>query len=153
LLNKNFEGTYVSFQRPFNNICSLFKHNNINLNKVLVVDAASALCGEMQEYNNRCVSLSDNLEIEEIVKVIYLSLLRLESENKFVFVDSLSTLALHENLSDSLKFPKSLINKIRQNHLENVVFIFNVADDIFSKRYAENILSYADQCIHLGLYT
>ena len=71
--------------------------NDINLNKVLVVDAASTLCDEIQEYNNRCVGLTNNAGVDEIVKIVYLSLLRLESENKFVFIDSLSTFSLHKN--------------------------------------------------------
>jgi len=153
LLNKKYKGTYISFQRPFKNIRSLFEQNDIDMNDVLIVDAASALCGEMQEDNPRCVSVSINAKIEEIAKATYQSLLKLDCENKFVYVDSLSTLALHEPLSDSLRFPRSLIDTIRQNHVENVVFIFNIAIDISSKRYAENILTYADSHIHLGRCT
>ena len=94
LLNEGFQGVYVSFQRPFNNVADNFIRQGIDLNKILIIDGATAFVSEEQKENPRCVNISLDMEIDELVNVIHKSLQKLEGSKKFVFVDSLSTIAL-----------------------------------------------------------
>ena len=97
--------------------------------------------------------LNMRTEFEEMIKIICLTLERLTQEKRFVFVDSISTYALHENLDKISRFPESLINAIRNRKIDDVNLIFNIANDIAKKRYVENINLYANEHIHLGLCT
>ncbi|UCB59139.1 MAG: hypothetical protein JSV67_02230 [Thermoplasmatales archaeon] len=153
MIDNGFEGVYLSFQRPFKNIFSLFEREGINLDKIYVVDFATAFCKSDQELNPRCVNINSGFEFEEMIKIICLTLERLTQEKRFVFVDSISTYALHENLDDISRFPESLINAIKNRKIDDVTLIFNIANDIAKKRYVENINLYANEHIHLGLCT
>ena len=89
MIDNGFEGVYLSFQRPFKNICSHFEREGINLDKIYVIDFATAFCKSDQELNPRCVNVSSEIELEEMIKIICLTLERLTQEKRFVFVDSI----------------------------------------------------------------
>ena len=81
----------------------------------------------------------------------YFFCIYLKGDKKFVFVDSLSTLALHISFSERLKFSEIMINSVRRNKSDNVTFIFNVAEDLDKKRYIQNINVFTDEHIYLNL--
>ena len=155
MLNHNYEGVYLSFQRPYNNLIQEFEQKNIDINKLWIIDYASRINYELIENENkiRCIEIPQKSDIEYIVKSVNKCIPKLFGEKKFVFIDSLSTFTLHESSSKSLMFPELLINTIRANNFENITFIFNIAEDLSRKKYMKNLNNYADEHIHLGLCT
>jgi len=151
MLNHNYEGVYLSFQRPYNNLIQKFGQKNIDINKLWINDYISGINYEIFENKFRCIQIPQNSDIEYIVQSVSKCITKLPAEKKFVFIDSLSTMALHESSSVSLRFPEILINTIRNNHSYNITFIFNIAEDLSKKRYMKNINKYADENIHLEL--
>ena len=153
LLNEGFEGVYVSFQRPFNNVAGSFIKQGIDLNKILIIDGATAFVSGEQKENPRCVNISSDIKIEDLVNVIYKSLQEFKGCKKFVFVDSLSTIALYKSFSDTLKFPKSLLETLKDSKCENVTLFFNMAQELSKDILIERMSSYSKEFIHLGLCT
>ena len=153
LLDDGYEGVYMSFQRPFNNLVSNFERCGIDTNKLLIVDGATVFCGGALEKDPRCVEVSDNMDFSDLVKAVYNSLLRLKGEKRFVFVDSLSTMALYKPVPEALKFCDALISDAKDERFEEVTFLFNVAKDLANTCYIDDIAMYADHYLHLGLCT
>jgi KaiC/GvpD/RAD55 family RecA-like ATPase len=153
MVDNGYEGIYLSFQRPFKNITSIFEKNDIDLEKIFVVDCASVFSNSNQEPDFHNIDVDSCFDIDNIVEKICKSIGYLKSDKKFVFVDSLSTLALHKSLSETLRFSEYMINKVKRNKSDNVTFIFNVAKELGKKRFIQNINVYADEHIHLGLCT
>ena len=153
LIKNGFEGVYLSFQRPFNNISKLFEQEEIDINKLLVIDGATAITGGIIDENSRCVGIPMDFEINNIIKTICSSLPRLNSKNRFVYVDSLTTMALYESRPKAFSLPEYLANSIRKNRIENVVLLFNIAEDIIQEKYIDRLSFYSDEHIHLGLCT
>ena len=153
MLDNGYEGIYLSFQRPFKNISSIFEKNQIDLGKIFVIDCATVFSNSNQDLNLHCVNIDSCFEVDNIVEKICNGIGNLKSDKKFVFVDSLSTLALHSSYSETLRFSEFLINSVRKGKSDNVTFIFNVAKELGKKRFIKNIDVYADEHIHLGLCT
>jgi len=153
MLDNGFEGVYLSFQRPFKNISCLFEKEGIELDRLFVIDFATAFSNSDQEFNPRCVNVSLGVTVEDMVNTICSSLEKLSQDKRFVFVDSLSTLALHEEFSETMRFPECLINTIRGRNINDVTFVFNIARDLARQRYMENVDVYANEHIHLSLCT
>lgn len=153
LLDNGYEGVYVSFQRPFNNLCSIFDRNGIDVNRLYIVDSATVFSGESSELNSRCVNIPSDFEVEAFIKKVYDCFSKLESDKKFVFVDSLTTMALHKSLSETMHFSEGLITKLKNQGSEDAKILFNVAENLTRKRYIENLSVYSDEHIHLGLCT
>ena len=151
MIDNGYEGVYLSFQRPFNNISSIFERNDIDLEKIFVVDCASVFGYVNCDLNLHNVNLDSGFHINDIVDKICKSIGFLKGDKKFVFIDSLSTLALHKSLTETLRFSEYMINRVRGSKSDNVTFIFNVAKELNKKRFIRNIDVYADEHIHLGL--
>jgi KaiC/GvpD/RAD55 family RecA-like ATPase len=147
LTNQGFEGIYISFQRPFQNISFFFESEGIDISTLLFIDAATALSGEKQHEDPRCVHISQELNIDELVKAIYLSLPKLKSQKKFIFIDSLTTISLYKPLSQIMRFSEFLIRTIRKENEENVILIFNVAKDLAQKKFIQDVAFHVDQII------
>jgi KaiC/GvpD/RAD55 family RecA-like ATPase len=147
LTDQGFQGIYISFQRPFKNISSFFESEGIDTSTLLFIDAASALSGEKQPVDPRCVHVSEELDIDELVKAIYLSLPKLKSKKKFIFIDSLTTISLYKPLSQIMRFSKFLMRTVRKENEENVILIFNVAKDLTQKKFIREVAFDVDQII------
>lgn len=153
MVDNGFEGVYLSFQRPFKNISNLFEKEGIELGRLFVVDFATAFSKSDQDINPRCINLNSNFTVNEIAEVVCSSLEKLSQDKRFVYIDSISTLGLHQDFSDTMRFPEYLINTIRNKNINDVTLIFNIAKDLSRQRYVQNLDVYANEHIHLGLCT
>ena len=140
LTENNYEGIYVSFQRPLENILSLFKQNHVDIDKFLIIDEATAFSEE-------------NLEIDEIVKTICKSLKDIKSKKKFVLIDSLTTVALYKKSVETTRFLERLVSEVKKHNVENVTFLFNVAKELSEKNFVQDIALTADEVINVGRYS
>jgi KaiC/GvpD/RAD55 family RecA-like ATPase len=147
LINRGFEGIYISFQRPFKNISSFFEADGIDIDKLFFIDAAAALSGEHQHEDMHCVHISQKIDIDELVKAICISLPKLKSKKRFVFIDSLTTITLYKPLSETIRFSEFLVRTVRKDEAENITLIFNVAKDLAQKRFIRDVAFRVDQVI------
>ena len=87
LLYKNYQGIYISFQRPLKNILNSFKQNNIDCKKIKIIDYASEDM-LINDYNDNYTKIS-TLNINIILKDIIDNLTKIKTKNKFILIDSL----------------------------------------------------------------
>jgi KaiC/GvpD/RAD55 family RecA-like ATPase len=140
LLEDGFEGVYISFQRPFSNLVSVLKDHDVNVEKLIVVDVASAIAQEERAVHDRCVHISEQIDINELVRAIYTSLPRLSRGKRFVFIDSISTISLHKPLSETLRFSEFLMRTVKKASSSDVThLIFNVAQGLSQKKFIKDI--------------
>ncbi len=147
LTSKGFEGVYVSFHRPFRSISALLKQMGVNTGKLIFIDVATALAEETREANERCVHISSAIDIDELVRAIYTSIPKLKGKKRFVFIDSLTTIALYKPLSEVMRFSEFLVRTVRKHEVEDVVLIFNVAKDLSQKKFIRDIAMHIDEVI------
>lgn len=143
MLKMGFDGVYVSFQRPFKSVCSFMDSLGIDTRRMKFVDVASSLAEEKQEKDARCTITATN-EIDDIVRAVYTSLNGLSSPRKFVFIDSLTTIALYKPLSETMRLSEFLVRTVRK---DNGILIFNVAKDLSQKKFIRDIALKADEVI------
>ena len=148
LTDKGYEGVYISFQRPFGNVDLLLKQQKVNTNKLLFIDAATALAEEKQEKNQRCVHISQEIDIDELVRAVYTSIEKLKSKNRFIFIDSLTTIALYKPLSEVIRFCEFLMRTVKEQESgEQDILILNVARDLAQKKFIKDIALHVDEVI------
>lgn len=148
LQKKGLSGVYISINRPFKNISSIFKGRGININKITFIDAASAASKQAQEKSKGCVHISSGLDVDEMVRVIYTSLENIKGI-KFIFIDSLTTFALHKPISEILRFSEFL-TRMAKNEKDIVVIVLNVAKDLSHKKFIHDIVAHADKTIEVN---
>ncbi|MBU0635943.1 hypothetical protein KKE06_02875 [Candidatus Micrarchaeota archaeon] len=146
LLRNGFEGVYISSQRPFKNVFTLFKEKKIDLAKLFVVDAVSA-CEGVPEKHQRCISISKTLNVDEIVRAIYTALSKLKGKKTFIFIDSLTTMALYLPLSEVMRFCDFLTQTVNKQNGKRVVLVFNVAKELAQKKFIQDIALHVDEIV------
>jgi hypothetical protein len=149
LIDNGFEGVYISFQRPFKNIYSLFKRYGIDLDSVLIIDGATGLSEEEPKRHPRCIHISSDIESSKLVEIIYNLLQQLKSDRKFVFIDSLTTMTLNKSLTEALKFSEFLTKTVREHEVEHITLLFNVAEDLSNRQFIKDIACYVDEVINV----
>lgn len=148
LQKKGLSGVYVSIQRPFKNVSSLLKKQGIDLNKIIFIDVASAVSRETQEKHKRDVHISPKLDINELVRAIYSSLNQIKGR-KFIFIDSLTTFALHKPISETLRFSEFLMRGVKDK--KDIVLILNAAKDLSQKKFIRDVVAHADKTIEVKI--
>jgi archaellum biogenesis ATPase FlaH len=148
LQKKGLNGVYVSIQRPFKNISSLLKKQGIDPDKIIFIDVASAASKERQEKCKGCVHISQELDVDELIKEIYTSIEKMKGK-KFIFIDSLTTFALHKPISETLRFSEFLMRQVKDK--KEVILIFNVAKDLSQKKFIQDVIVHADKTIEVKI--
>ncbi len=148
LTELGMDGIYVSFNRPFKNISSLLESNGVNTDMLLFVDVEPAFEGEPAAENTRCISIK-SLDIDELVKAIHTSIPKMKSRRKFIFIDSMTTIALYKPLSEVMRFSEFLIRIAKKNG-EDVLVVFNVAKDLAQKEFIKGVSMQADDVIDVS---
>jgi len=148
LVKKGFSGVYVSLHRPYENIVSLFKKNKININKLHIIDAASSQAEIKGKETEKCTYISKQLNIDELTRAIYKMLPRIKGKNKFLFLDSITTLTLYQPLSEVLRFAEFLSRSLTKKDVDGV--IVNVAKDLSQKKFIKDIVLHIDEVIKIG---
>ena len=117
-----------------------------------------------QENNNGCVHISPELDVDELVRTIYTSLDTLENKRfsghrkserfsremkgrKFIFIDSLTTFALHKPISETLRFSEFLMRRVKDS--KDIVLILNAAKDLSHKKFIRDVVAHADKTIEV----
>mgnify|MGYP000492405473 CR=1 FL=1 len=149
LTEQGYEGVYLSFQRPFSNISDSFQNQGIDMDKMLVIDAASALCcaEDKKGSDPHCVPIEKKTNVDELVKAIYSSLPKLHGKKHFVFIDSLTTITLYKPLSETIRFSDFLVKTVRRSDDAEVTLIFNVSKDLSQKDFIRDVAFKVDEVV------
>jgi len=113
-------GFILSASRPYSNLISFYKKNNINTEKLFFLDCVSKSETKNKENISNVLyieNLSDLthilISIDEIVKKI---------KSKYIVIDSINTMLIHNKAEVFARFLHSLMTKLRLN-LVNGLFI------------------------------
>lgn len=147
LIEQGYEGIYVTFQRPYQNMAALFEQKNVDIDKIWFIDAATEMSDKNLVFEEKCIHISPEIDVDDLVRAIYLTLPKLKSSKKFVFIDSLTTIGLYKPLSEVLRLSEFLIRTVKRHDAENVVLLFNVAKDLAQKRFIKDIALHVDEVV------
>lgn len=176
LIENDFEGIYISLHRPFKNLSHVFEQQGMDARKILIIDLITPIhdlfgtmenaskirgdsaknvslkkaSGKKQTRNPKCVHISPNIDIDELIRAIYTSIPKLRSGRKFIFIDSLTTITLYKPLSETMRFCEFLIRTIKRGEFGNVLVVFNVAKDLSQKNFIKDIALSVDEVINVA---
>jgi KaiC/GvpD/RAD55 family RecA-like ATPase len=149
LVEEGYGGVYVSFQRPFENIKRLFDQFKVRQDNLLFVDVASSFAQDAPSTHEKVIHIGEDLDINDLVRAIYLALPRINTKQKFIYIDSLSTISLHKPLSETLRFSEFLIRTTKdpERDDETVFLIFNISKDLSQKKFIQDIALRVDEVV------
>lgn len=119
-----FSGTYIALNKSNEEISKSLEKRKISTKDILFIDGVAKKCN-----SKNCISLSENKSLTELSLTI--TQVCKEKSIKFVFLDSLSTLSMFNNIAILERFMQYLINKIK--NLGILLIIIAVEDEQSNK--------------------
>ena len=143
---KKISGGYVSVTKPSNYIISRLKNKNIDPNKLFFIDCITkGLGGELPKQNN-CVLIESPAHLTDLSVALHKFFTSSSNENRFLCIDSLSTLCIHNRLDDVLKFIHYVTGKMRIFGFNGIMLSLHEETD---KKLISELSQFCDKIIHL----
>jgi archaellum biogenesis ATPase FlaH len=125
VVNQNkFSGIYITVNRPFDTLIKIMKEDDINTEKIFFIDCITKMSPESSlfslssksklEKTENCIFIPSPSRLTEIGLALSEALTGIENpKNKFLYLDSLSTLLIYNELDTIVKFVHFLTTRIR----------------------------------------
>jgi len=124
---KDQGGIYITTTRPARAISNRLSMKKIDLMDVFFVDCISYSVGANIKEGDNILYVESPTQLESVMLKTYWLLKKIETEQKFVFLDSLNTLGIYNDERMLSEFFHTFINKLRTQEVFGV--ILSVGED------------------------
>ena len=122
LINKkNYPCIYVTINKPYQVLLNVLKKNSINTEKIFFIDLISKMTRTEITGVKDCLFIASPDSLTELSIAITESVRNLHGKNKFIFLDSLSTLLIYNQAGTVTKFAHFLIGKMKTESVEMII--------------------------------
>jgi len=116
---KNDKGIILSANRPYTNLLSVFKKNNIEVSKMVILDGLSKSQNADEPAEN--VVFIDNLSALTDISLAVDEHINHTPDSKFLFIDSLTTMLIHNKPIVLARFIHNILTKMRLKGVGGVI--------------------------------
>ncbi len=145
LIQRGYRGIVISANRPYQNLIDIYNQSGIDTKKIYVVD---------------CISKAYGVDLEDAENVVYVqnvasltdlsvSLNKMIGEvdgKRFIFIDSITTMLIHNRPEVFVKFIHSILTKMRIHKISGLLLSLETETDTEIKA---EILQLCDKVIKL----
>ncbi len=142
--NKNDKGIIVSANRPSITLLNNYKKNNIDTNKIFIIDCISKSFKADNKTLN--VSFVENLSALTDISLSLDEHIKNSTSTKFIFFDSLTTMLLHNKPSILARFIHNILTRMRLNGVGGVIISLQ---DINNREVRAEIAQLCDKVIKI----
>ncbi|WP_202319614.1 DUF7504 family protein [Archaeoglobus neptunius] len=115
------EGIFVTLNRPYFSLKKMLAKEGVDLSKLYFIDCITLQLGGEVVDENRCFYLTSpdpvqlQITIERAMDLV-------TAENRFIYLDSLSTISLYKSFETLIKFLRHLTGKMRLRGFVGTIF-------------------------------
>ena len=130
-LTEMAEGVFVTLNRPYTSMKRLMEKEGIDVGKITFIDAITRQLGGEEVDSENCIYLNSP-DPTQIQMAIEQTMDRIFAENRFIYIDSLSTISLYKSFETLLKFIRYITGKIRIKGFIGTIFsVEKEIDDVY----------------------
>ncbi len=115
------EGIYVTLNKPYFSLKKMFLKEGIDVNRLIFIDCLTRQLGGKEIDTDRCIYLNSPDPIQLQV-AIERAMDLITADNRFIYIDSLSTISLYKSFETLIKFLRHIIGKIRLRGFIGTIF-------------------------------
>lgn len=130
---------YVTVNRPYASLMNDFKNQKIKTDKLLVIDAITPVGNQTQRAGN-AIFIGSPRALTQISLIVTNALDKIPEGKRVLFLDSVSTLSVYNDLGTVSKFSNFLINKMREWKVSGAIISLE-------KEKADEISKYLSQIV------
>lgn len=115
------DGVYVTLNKPYFSLKRMLTKEGIDLNKIYFIDSITMQVGGEVLDEDKCFYLSSPDPVQLQV-TIERAMDLITSNNRFIYIDSLSTISLYKSFETLIKFLRHITGKIRLRGFVGTIF-------------------------------
>lgn len=147
LMNKkNCAGSYITVNRPYVNVVEIMKERKLDTTRIHFIDCITRTLGGQVPSAINCEFVSSPSHLTELSIALHNYVMRSTDKNRFLHIDSLSTLCVHNDISSILKFVHYVTGKMRLFGLNGVMISLSEETD---KKLISELGMFCDKMIHI----
>lgn len=144
LVKRKISGIYLALNKPYDTLIENFK-GKLDTEKLFFIDAVSRTAGSKTERKENALFVNAPTSLTEI-SIAMEQILQITTEDKFLYLDSVSTLLTYNNEATTIKFIHFLINKLRASH---AIGIFIVLREKAAEHVVSELAQFCDRVIEV----
>ena len=158
LVNENkLSGIYITINRPFDTLIQTMKDNFIDIEKIFFIDCVTKMVPTRDKISlspknkleraENCIFIPSPSRLTEIGLVLSEVISGTENpKNKFLYLDSLSTLLIYNDIETIIKFVHFLTTKIR---LFGIVGIIMCVEKVIEEKLFNTLTEICDIIVNV----
>ena len=119
--DENVPGVYVTVNKPYQVMIKVLKENKINTKSLKFIDCITSVAGGKPEKTEDCLFISSPQNLTDLGVAMDQALKALPEDDKFLFLDSLSTLLIYNSVGTVAKFSHFLTSRMKLMGLRGVL--------------------------------
>ena len=126
LINEKEAGImYITASRPYCYLSRVMKDRKISKENLLFIDCITYLANVPSELSENCVFVETPAELEDVGMHTARLMGKIKTKNKFLFIDSMSTLLIYNNMRSLREFSTFIKNLLRDNGVGGIFITIN----------------------------
>ena len=147
LVNKNkSKGSYVAVSKPYNHTISLLKNEDINTDNIYFIDCLTKSLGSKTIISKNCVFIESPAHLTQLGIALHDYFTSSGEKNRFLYIDSISSLLIHNDIASVLKFVHYVTGKMRVFGFNGMLLSLHEETD---KKLIGQLSQFCDKVIHL----
>jgi len=147
LVNKmGYSGSYITINRPYENIIFMLNKHNIKVDNLFFIDCITKKIGGVEKSAPNCLFLDSPQHLTDLGIALHEYVSLTKDTKRFLFLDSLSTLFIHNDQTTMMRFIHYLTGKIRLWNISGVMISLHEESD---KKVIGEISQFCDKIIRV----
>jgi len=143
---KKASGGYISISKPYSHTVNMLEEAGIKTENFHFIDCLTkSVGGDITEAKN-CAWVQSPAHLTELSIAVHNFFTSSEEKNRFLYLDSISSLCIHNPVGSVLKFVHYLTGKIRVFGINGVMLSLHEDDD---KRLISSLSQFCDRVIRV----
>jgi len=142
---KKAHGIYISINKPYANIVPILEKNGVDTSKLFFIDCITKSAGGMAERKENCLFISSPTNLTDLGIALDDAIESLGKE-KFIFLDSVSTLLIYHDQNTVLHFSHFLTSRAR---VKEFYGIFITVESEADARLVKTLSQFCDKVVKL----
>lgn len=144
---KKAHGIYISVNKPYANLTNILKKNGVNTEKLFFIDCVTKSAGGAVQRTDNCLYISSPTNLTDLGIALDDAIESLGDHDKFIFLDSVSTLMVYHNPDAVLHFAHFLTTRAR---VKSFYGIFITVESEADAKLVKTLSQFCDKVIKLS---
>ncbi len=143
---KKASGSYVAISKPYNYTLNLLGNKGIKTDNIHFIDCLTKSLGSKAINAKNCVFVESPAHLTELGIALHNYFTSSEQKNRFLYIDSISSLLIHNSIDAVLKFVHYVTGKMRVFGFNGMLLSLHEETD---KKLIGQLSQFCDKVIHL----